>query len=150
MNTVQPITYRGDAKRAGESDDQHAKRVAYNAKQRLYHATFRQKRLAAEAKNDAARAAGVPLRGFAFVDENGGAAEVLPLPPPINVASAAPPVPPATVVESLVPKYQKRIEELEAVLRIKDMVLAYHIKEIATKDFIIRRLEECLRMREAV
>ena len=194
MNTDQhhqPKVYPGDAKKEGESDDAHQRRVHNNAKSRAFAASARAKRLANEAKNRAILAAGVPMRGPAFVDadgnpgicrfvskrqvieklaeklsakvdENGAteirgfafgdekeeATEVLPLPPPINVVVATPPAPPATVVESALPKYKKRIEELQEVLRIKDMVLAYHIKEITTKDFIIRRLEECLRMRE--
>jgi hypothetical protein len=167
MNTDQhhqPKVYPGDAKKEGESDDAHQRRVNNNAKSRAFAASARAKRLAAEAKNNAIRAAGVPLRGppfvdgngkyeirgFAFGDEKEEATEVLPLPPPINVVVATPPALPATVVESALPKYKKRIEELQEVLRIKDMVLAYHIKEITTKDFIIRRLEECLRMREVV
>lgn len=163
MNTDhhhQPKVYRGDAKKEGESDDAHQRRVNNNAKSRAFAASARAKRLAAEAKNKAIGSAGVPrvpgpllgevkevvpIRGYELPDE-----EVLPLPPPINVVVATPPAPPATVVDSALAKYKKRIEELQEVLRIKDMVLAYHIKEITTKDFIIRRLEECLRMREVV
>lgn len=168
-----PKVYRGDAKKEGETDDQHAKRVAYNAKSRAYakkQAELRKENLAI--KNTVRVEEGkapvkpsnksmnvqwsestktipsAPIRGYAFGDEKEEATEVLPLPPPINVVVATPPAPPATLMESVLPKYRKRIEELEAILRIKDMVLVHHIKEISTKDFIIKRLEECLRMRE--
>lgn len=211
MNTDhhQPKVFRGDAKKEGESDDAHQRRVQNNAKSRAFAAAARQKRLVADAKNNAARAAGQPMRGFDFL---GGATEatieeaieaknaagqpirgfafseeateVTPLVPVTNVTVAAPASPPATVVASPLPvavptkkivtskslragwdnainmssekerlelanlRLSNRVEELEALLRIKDQILVHHIKECATQSFIIGKLEALLARRE--